>query len=237
MSGPLLEVAGLNAWYGPIQALFDAHLQVERGEVVGLVGSNGAGKSSTLKAIMGLLPRREGVVRFAGHDLTRMSVHATARLGLGYVPEERRIFTELTVAENLEVARQPARAWPDGSAVAHWTPERLWTVFPHLESMQRRRGGEMSGGEQQMLTVARTMMGQPLLVLLDEPSEGMAPLVVAQMAQMVRSLKEQGISVLLTEQNVAFVKAVCDRIYRVSEGRLSETCVAEWGQPLATCTR
>lgn len=230
MTEPLLVVAGLDAWYGPVQAVFDAHLQVRRGEVVGLIGSNGAGKSSTLKAIMGLMPRREGVVRFVGQDLTRLSVHAAARLGLGYVPEERRIFTELTVAENLEVARQPARCWPDGSPAAHWTPERLWTVFPHLASMQQRRGGEMSGGEQQMLTVARTMMGQPLLVLLDEPSEGMAPLVVAQMAKMVRSLREQGISVLLAEQNVAFVKAVCDRIYRVSEGRVGETSVAEWGQ-------
>lgn len=228
MNGPLLSVSRLCAWYGPVQAVFDVDLEVAAGEVVALVGGNGAGKSSTLKAIMGLIPRRTGAVRFAGRDLMTLSVYASARLGLGYVPEERRIFTDLTVAENLEVARQPARHWPDGRAAPHWTLERLWQVFPHLEHLQERRGAAMSGGEQQMLAVARTMMGQPLLVLLDEPSEGMAPLVVAQMAQMVHHLKAQGVSVLLAEQNLSFVQAVSDRVCQVSQGRLRPGNMAEW---------
>ncbi len=231
MTQPLLHVSQLNAWHGPVQVLFDVHLQVARGEVVGLVGRNGAGKSSTLKAIMGLMPRRQGKLGFAGHDLMRLSLHATARLGLGYVPEERRIFTDLSVAENLEVARQEARLWPDGSPAPFWSPGELWQVFPHLETLQQRNAAQLSGGEQQMLTVARTMMGQPLLVLLDEPSEGMAPLVVAQMATMVRTLKAQGVSVLLAEQNMGFVQAVCDRVYSVSQGQVVESGMAEWSRP------
>lgn len=224
----LLDVRGLNAWYGPVQVLFDVNLHVARGEVVGITGINGAGKSSLLKGIMGLMPRRSGQVVFAGRDLLALSLPATARLGLGYVPEERRIFTDLSVAENLEVARQAPRCWPDGTPAPHWTPERLWQVFPHLHSLRGRSAGEMSGGEQQMLTVARTMMGQPLLVLLDEPSEGMAPMVVEQMAEMVRTLKANGVGVLLAEQNEVFVHGVCDRTYRVNQGRISPAGVAEW---------
>ncbi len=217
---PLLQVEGLNAWYGAAQILFGVSLEVGRGEVVALMGRNGAGKSTTLKGIAALLQRREGAVRFMGRDVSRQAPHQIARLGLGYVPEERRIFTDLTVLENLEVGRQPARRWPDGSAAPVWTPERLFALFPNLGEMPRRPGGRMSGGEQQMLTVARTLMGQPLAVLLDEPSEGVAPIIVEQMAQTILQLKSQGIGILLCEQNLALAEAVADRAYVLEKGQI-----------------
>jgi len=217
---PLLQVEGLNAWYGAAQILFGVSLQVGRGEVVALMGRNGAGKSTTLKSIAALVQRRDGAVRFMGSDVSRLAPHQIARLGLGYVPEERRIFTDLTVLENLEVGRQPARRWPDGSAAPVWTPERLFALFPNLGEMPRRPGGRMSGGEQQMLTVARTLMGQPLAVLLDEPSEGVAPIIVEQMAQTILQLKSQGIGILLCEQNLPFAEAVADRAYVLEKGQI-----------------
>lgn len=217
---PLLQVEGLNAWYGAAQILFGVSLEVGRGEVVALMGRNGAGKSTTLKGIAALLQRREGAVRFMGRDVSRQAPHQIARLGLGYVPEERRIFTDLTVLENLEVGRQPARRWPDGSAAPVWTPERLFALFPNLGEMPRRPGGRMSGGEQQMLTVARTLMGQPLAVLLDEPSEGVAPIIVEQMAQTILQLKSQGIGILLCEQNLALAEAVADGAYVLEKGQI-----------------
>ena len=217
---PLLDAAGLCAWYGAAQILFDVGLSVRRGEVVALMGRNGAGKSSTLKALMGLLARRTGQVRFMGRDISSVEPHAIARAGLGFVPEDRRIFSDLTVLENLEVGRQPPRRWPDGSAAPAWTPEALFTLFPNLGEMPNRRGGRMSGGEQQMLTVARTLMGNPLLVLLDEPSEGVAPLIVEQMANMITALKRQGVSILLSEQNMYFAELVCDRAYVLEKGQI-----------------
>ena len=216
---PLLQVQGLNAWYGAAQILFDVSLQVGRGEVVALMGRNGAGKSTTLKALMGMVARR-GSVQFLGQDIARREPHDIARLGLGYVPEERRIFTDLSVMDNLEVGRQPPRRWPDGTAAPEWTPEKLFALFPNLGEMPQRPGGRMSGGEQQMLTVARTLMGQPLLVLLDEPSEGVAPLIVQQMARTIRALKAQGVSVLLSEQNLPFAEAVADRAYLIEQGEV-----------------
>ena len=218
-SAPLLQVQGLNAWYGAAQILFDVSLQVGRGEVVALMGRNGAGKSTTLKALMGMVARR-GSVQFLGHDIARREPHDIARLGLGYVPEERRIFTDLSVMDNLEVGRQRPRRWPDGTAAPEWTPEKLFALFPNLGEMPQRPGGRMSGGEQQMLTVARTLMGQPLLVLLDEPSEGVAPLIVQQMARTIRALKAQGVSVLLSEQNLPFAEAVADRAYLIEQGQV-----------------
>ena len=218
-SAPLLQVQGLNAWYGAAQILFDVSLQVGRGEVVALMGRNGAGKSTTLKALMGMVTRR-GSVQFLGHDIARREPHEIARLGLGYVPEERRIFTDLSVMDNLEVGRQRPRRWPDGTAAPEWTPEKLFALFPNLGEMPQRPGGRMSGGEQQMLTVARTLMGQPLLVLLDEPSEGVAPLIVQQMARTIRALKAQGVSVLLSEQNLPFAEAVADRAYLIEQGQV-----------------
>jgi branched-chain amino acid transport system ATP-binding protein len=220
MSEPLLQAAGLNAWYGAAQILFDVDLQVNRGEVVALMGRNGAGKSTTLKAIMGMLARRRGQVSFMGHDIARAEPHAIARAGLGFVPEDRRIFSDLTVMENLDVGRQPARHWPDGSAAPTWTPEALFQLFPNLGEMPHRPGGRMSGGEQQMLTVARTLMGNPFLVLLDEPSEGVAPLIVEQMAQMIIALKTQGVSILLCEQNMHFAELVGDRAYVLEKGQI-----------------
>ena len=217
---PLLQVQGLNAWYGAAQILFDVSLQVGRGEVVALMGRNGAGKSTTLKAIMGMVARRGGV-QFLGQDIARREPHDIARLGLGYVPEERRIFTDLSVMDNLEVGRQRPRRWPDGTPAPEWTPEKLFALFPNLGEMPQRPGGRMSGGEQQMLTVARTLMGQPLLVLLDEPSEGVAPLIVQQMARTIRALKAQGVSVLLSEQNLPFAEAVADRAYLIEQGQIA----------------
>ena len=220
---PLLAAEGLNAWYGAAQILFDVGLEVHRGEVVALMGRNGAGKSTTLKALMGLLARRTGRVSFMGRDISKSPAFEIARLGLGYVPEDRRIFTELSVLENLDVGRQPPRRWPDGSAAPVWTPAQLFTLFPNLGEMPGRPGGRMSGGEQQMLTVARTLMGNPYVVLLDEPSEGVAPLIVEQMAQMILALKAQGVAILLSEQNLHFAELVADRAYVLEKGQMRFT--------------
>lgn len=216
----LLTVRGLNGWYGAAHILFDVDLEVRRGEVVALMGRNGAGKSTTIKAIMGLLDRRRGQVRFMDQDISRKHPYEIARAGLGFVPEDRRVFTDLSVAENLEVGRQPPRYWPDGSAAPHWTPAQLYALFPNLATMQDRAGGRMSGGEQQMLTVARTLMGNPFLLLLDEPSEGVAPVIVEQMVNTILALKAQGASILLSEQNVRFAELVSDRAYVLEKGQV-----------------
>ncbi|WP_038217957.1 ABC transporter ATP-binding protein [Xenophilus azovorans] len=216
----LLEAKSLCAWYGAAQILYDVHLEVGRGEVVALMGRNGAGKSTTLKALMGMLAKRRGAIRFLGHDLSKAEPHHAARLGLGFVPEDRRVFTDLTVTENLEVGRQAGRQWADGSAAPLWTPEKLFKLFPNLGEMPDRPGGRMSGGEQQMLTVARTLMGNPYLVLLDEPSEGVAPVIVEQMANMILELKAQGVSILLSEQNMHFAELVSDRAYVLEKGQI-----------------
>jgi branched-chain amino acid transport system ATP-binding protein len=215
---PLLDVQGLNAWYGAAQVVFDAQLHVQRGEVVALVGRNGAGKSSTLKAIMGLMPRRTGRVVFAGKDISKAEPYQAARLGLGYVPEDRRIFTDLTVLENLTIGQQAARSFDDGSPAPQWSLDQMFALFPNLADMQQRPASHMSGGEQQMLTVARTLMGNPLMVLLDEPSEGVAPVIVEQMGEMILALKAQGVSVLLSEQNTHFANWVSDRSYALDRG-------------------
>jgi len=219
----LLDVRGLSGWYGAAQILFDVDLQVRRGEVVALMGRNGAGKSTTLKGVMGLLGKRKGTLSFMGRDISGSEPHDVASHGLGFVPEDRRIFTDLTVTENLEVGRQPARKWPDGTSAPLWTPERLFKLFPNLGEMPHRPGGRMSGGEQQMLTVARTLMGNPYLVLLDEPSEGVAPVIVEQMAHMILELKAQGVSILLSEQNMHFAELVSDRAYVLEKGQIRFT--------------
>jgi branched-chain amino acid transport system ATP-binding protein len=210
----VLEVEGLRAGYGPAEILFGVSLQLARGEVAALMGRNGAGKSTTLKAIMGLVPPRAGRVRFAGRDVAGLAAFRIARLGLGYVPEDRRIFTDLTVAENLEVGRRAARGH------AAWTPERLFEIFPNLASMRTRRAAAMSGGEQQMLAIARTLMGNPEAVLLDEPSEGLAPVILELMAEAVLRMKREGIAVLLSEQNFDFAAAVADRAYVIERGEI-----------------
>ncbi len=211
----MLAVEGLSAHYGRAHILADVALEVARGEVMVLLGRNGAGKSTTMKAIMGLVRPSAGRVLFEGQDIAGREPFEIARLGLGYVPEERRIFTELTVLENLEVGR---RAAPPGQAP--WTPARLFALFPSLAAMRDRPGGRMSGGEQQMLTIARTLMGNPRLVLLDEPSEGLAPVVVERMAEAIRALKAEGLSILLSEQNLHFARLVSDRATIIEKGRI-----------------
>jgi branched-chain amino acid transport system ATP-binding protein len=220
MSGDaILTVEGLSAWYGAAQILYDLKLEVGRGEVVALMGRNGAGKSTTLKAIMGLVGRRRGRVCFDGRDISALESYRIARLGLGFTPEDRRIFSDLTVMENLDVGRQPPRP-SAGAASAAWTPERLFALFPNLAERRDHLGSQMSGGEQQMLTVARTLMGNPLAVLLDEPSEGVAPLIVEQMANTILELKQHGLSILLSEQNIHFAALVSDRVYVLEKGHI-----------------
>jgi branched-chain amino acid transport system ATP-binding protein len=216
----MLAVENLSAWYGAAQILYDLTLQVGRGEVVALMGRNGAGKSTTMKAVMGLLARRAGSVRFEGHDISRLEPYRIARLGLGYTPEDRRIFSDLTVLENLDVGRQEPRAFADGAPAPQWTPEKLFALFPNLADRRDNLGSQMSGGEQQMLTVARTLMGNPLLVLLDEPSEGVAPVIVEQMANTIVELKARGLSLLLSEQNLHFAGLVADRVYMLEKGHI-----------------
>ncbi|HEX5508901.1 MAG TPA: ABC transporter ATP-binding protein [Pseudolabrys sp.] len=216
----MLKIESLSAWYGAAQILYDLNLEVRRGEVVALMGRNGAGKSTTMKAIMGLIAQRSGTVHFDGRDISRLKPFEIARLGLGFTPEDRRIFVDLTVMENLDIGRQPPRLFADGQPAPSWTPEKLFTLFPNLAEMPNRPGGRMSGGEQQMLTVARTLMGNPLLVLLDEPSEGVAPLIVEQMANTIIELKKEGLSILLSEQNIHFARLVSDRVYMLEKGQI-----------------
>lgn len=217
---PMLAVESLSAWYGAARILYDLNFHVARGEVVALMGRNGAGKSTTLKAIMGLIAQRQGSVHFNGDDISRLKPFEIARRGLGFTPEDRRIFVDLTVMENLDIGRQPPRRFPDGVQAPSWTPEKLFALFPNLAEMPNRPGGRMSGGEQQMLTVARTLMGNPLLVLLDEPSEGVAPLIVEQMANTIVELKKEGLSILLSEQNIHFARLVSDRVYVLEKGQI-----------------
>jgi branched-chain amino acid transport system ATP-binding protein len=211
----MLAVKDLHAYYGRAHILHGLSLEARAGEVVALLGRNGAGKSTAMKAIMGLVPPACGEVNFAGQRIDRLPPYRIARMGLGYVPEERRIFTELTVVENLEVGRQPARA-----ATPSWSEDKLFALFPNLGRMRARPGGRMSGGEQQMLTIARTLMGNPKCVLLDEPSEGLAPIIVEQMGQSIRTLKGEGLSVLLCEQNLRFCEAIADRAYIIEKGQI-----------------
>jgi branched-chain amino acid transport system ATP-binding protein len=216
----MLSVERLNAWYGAAQVLYDINLEVGRGEVVALMGRNGAGKSTTMKSIMGLVAKRNGGVRFNGDDISHLKPYEIARRGLGFTPEDRRIFVDLTVAENLDVGRQPPRRFHDAKPAPVWTPDRLYKLFPNLAEMPDRLGGRMSGGEQQMLTVARTLMGNPFIVLLDEPSEGVAPVIVEQMANTIIELKKEGLSILLSEQNVNFARMVSDRAYLLEKGQI-----------------
>lgn len=213
----MLEVDNLQAYYGRAHILQDLSFAVTAGEVLVLLGRNGAGKSTTFKTIMGLVRPAGGAVRFGGMDVAGWDTHRIARAGLGYVPEDRRVFADLTVMENLEVGRQPARGGPA------WTPERLFHLFPNLGAMRDRPGARMSGGEQQMLTIARTLMGNPRLVLLDEPSEGLAPVIVKQMAGAIRAMRGEGVTVVLAEQNLHFAARVADRAAVVERGRIAWT--------------
>ncbi len=211
----MLALHDLHAHYGRAHILHGVTLTAARGEVLALLGRNGAGKSTTMKAVIGLVPPTNGRVIFDDTDVAREEPFAIARRGIGYVPEERRIFTELTVLENLEVGRRAAR-----SDQAAWTPARLFELFPSLGAMRDRPGGRMSGGEQQMLTIARTLMGNPRLILLDEPSEGLAPVIVERMADAILALKREGLTIILSEQNLHFAQLVADRATIIEKGRI-----------------
>jgi len=215
MSSALLELRQVSAAYGRAQILFGVDLGLRAGEALVVLGRNGAGKTTTLKTVMGLVPVVSGEILFEGRRIDDIPSFEIARLGLGYVPEERRIFTGLTVMENLEVGRQPARG-----GLPPWTPEKLFELFPNLARMRERRGGEMSGGEQQMLAIARTLMGNPRAILLDEPFEGLAPRIVEAMAAAVRTLKSEGLAVLLCEQNPRYAGLVADRAVTLEKGRI-----------------
>ena len=210
----LLDLAGVDVYYGRAHILYDLSFSVSRGEVVALLGRNGAGKSTTIKTVIGLVRAAAGAIFFEDKDLSKLPVHEIARLGIGYVPEERRVFPDLTVRENLIVGRQAPRP-----SAPVWDEDRLFALFPKLVELRDRLAGALSGGEQQMLTIARTLMGNPALLLLDEPSEGLAPLVVEQMAVAVRGLKAEGLTILLSEQNLRFATGVSDRAIIIEKGR------------------
>ena len=209
----MLEVNEINTFYGGAHILHDVSITLGENEVVALLGRNGAGKSTTMKSIMGLARPKTGRITYEGADVQKLPSHEICRLGIGYVPEERRIFSELTVMENLEVGRRAARP---GSP--EWEPEKLFDLFPNLKERRDHPGGRLSGGEQQMLTIARTLMGNPHMVLLDEPSEGIAPVIVEQMAFVINELKREGLSIVISEQNLHFAKLVSDRAYVIETG-------------------
>ena len=212
----ILEVQDLYTAYGLSQILFGISITVDEGECVSLLGRNGVGKTTTLRSIMGLTPPRRGTVRFRGQDITGQPAYRIARLGVGFVPEERRIFPDLSVRENLEVGRKAAAT----SHATEWTVDQVYDIFPVLANLNDRKGGYLSGGEQQMLTVGRTLMGNPDLILLDEPSEGLAPLVVRDLSKQIQRLKESGITILLCEQNAKFAIALSDRAYVLEKGQV-----------------
>ena len=210
----MIEVQGIHSYYGKAHILSDLSFSISEGEVVSMLGRNGAGKTTTMKSIMQLVRPSKGSVRFKGTEIVGKPPHRVAKMGLGYVPEERRIFTDLTILENLEVGRQPAR---DG--IDPWTVEALFELFPNLAERRNNRGKALSGGEQQMLTIARTLMGNPTCLLLDEPSEGIAPVIVEQMVETIRKIKRQGVTVVLSEQNLHFARLVADRAIIIESGR------------------
>jgi branched-chain amino acid transport system ATP-binding protein len=212
-TGIMLQVNGLNTFYGKAQILFNLGFEIRQGEVVVLLGRNGAGKTTTFKSIMGIVPPQNGSITFKGVPIDKLPPFKTCALGLGYVPEDRRIFSGLTIIENLEVGKQPAR-----KGLEVWTPEHLFELFPNLAERRNQAGGTLSGGEQQMLTIARTLMGNPEMIILDEPSEGLAPVIVDQLADTIQTLKDKGVSILLAEQNLNFAKYICDRAYIIYQG-------------------
>lgn len=207
----MLECRGINTRYGPAHVLFDVDIEVSAGQMVCLIGRNGVGKSTTLKSIMGLAPPASGKVRFEGVDITGWPSHRVAQAGVGYVPEDRRVFADLTVEENLEVAQRGG---------APWNIDAVFNLFPPLLEFRKRRGGLLSGGQQQMLTIARTLVGNPRLLLIDEPTEGLSPIVVRTLEGMIRSLKDKGQTMLLAAQDLRFSLSVADVIYVLDHGRV-----------------
>ncbi len=218
---PQLEVRNIYTAYGLSRVLFGVSFAVESGQVVALVGRNGVGKTTIMRSIIGLTPPYQGQIIWRGQDITGWRSYRISKNGIGFVPEDRRIFPELTVWENLDVARRSARA-----GVA-WDEERIFTLFPALKDIQSRLGGVLSGGEQQMLTIARSLMGNPELLLLDEPSEGLAPRVVEDVREQIRQLKEHGLSIVLAEQNLDFVLSLSDYLYVLEKGEIKYSGTAE----------
>jgi branched-chain amino acid transport system ATP-binding protein len=219
-SEPLLAVKEIDVFYGTSQILFGLSLAVERGQTVALLGRNGAGKSTTFKAITGLAPPRRGEIRFAGGRIDGQASHTIARSGIGYVPEDRQVFPEHSVEDNLLIGQKKGH---NGSA--EWTVKRIYEIFPLLANLRNRMAGRLSGGEQQMLTIARTLMGNPDLLLLDEPSEGLAPLIVQSIAELVTTLRDMGVTVLMAEQNMHFCFKVATHATIIDKGKIvySET--------------
>jgi branched-chain amino acid transport system ATP-binding protein len=211
----ILEVNDIYTAYGLSQILFGVSLKVQEGEVISLLGRNGVGKTTTLRSIMGLTPPKSGSIKWKGKEIAGKPTYEISRLGIGFVPEDRRIFSDLTVWENLDVAIQPGRKEQNV-----WTLERVFDLFPALKPIQGRRGGYLSGGEQQMLTIARTLMSNPDLLLLDEPSEGLAPLVVHQLGEQIAKLRQEGMTILLCEQNQRFSLQLSDRLYILEKGTI-----------------
>ncbi len=213
-----LRVEGIHTAYGLSQVLFGVSLEVRAGECVALIGRNGVGKTTTMRSVIGLTPARQGRIVWKGQDIAHLPSHRICRLGIGFVPEDRRIFPELSVWENLDIAR---RTGAGGKST--WREEQVFALFPDLAEIRDRRGGVLSGGQQQMLTIARTLMGNPELLLLDEPSEGLAPLIVEQLRLRVGELKATGLSIVLAEQNLGFVMALADRVYILEKGEVRYT--------------
>jgi len=208
-----LDLNSINTYYGRSHILFDVSLSIEKGEVVSLIGRNGAGKSTTFRSIIGLTPPQTGEVIFKGERISGLRAFRICRKGVGFVPEDRRCFPELTVRDNLEVAARREK-----ETDSPWTVERIYTLFPRLQERERNLGSQLSGGEQQMLTIARTLMTNPDVLLLDEPSEGLAPLIVALLADMILQIRKEGVTVLLAEQNLHFCAKVSDRGYVIDKG-------------------
>ena len=210
-----LELRGVNTFYGRSHILFDVSLAIEKGEVVSLLGRNGAGKTTTFRSVIGLTPPQSGEIVFKGERISGLRAFRICRKGVGFVPEDRRCFPDLTVRENLEVAARREK-----ETASPWTVERLYALFPRLEEREGNLGSQLSGGEQQMLTIARTLMTNPEVLLLDEPSEGLAPLVVAMLAEMILQIRSEGVTVLLAEQNLHFCAKVADRGYVIDKGAI-----------------
>ncbi|MEN6616084.1 MAG: ABC transporter ATP-binding protein, partial [Syntrophorhabdus sp.] len=207
----MLDVSGINTYYGLSHILFDVTLNVKAGEVVGLLGRNGAGKSTTMKSIMGIVPPRRGIINFKDKDITGQKPFISFRQGIGYVPDDRRVFADLCVDDNLDIVHQRSK---------DWNKSRVYELFPALKEIKSRRAGHLSGGEQQMLTIARALMGSPELLLLDEPTEGLAPLIVRDLEAQILKLKDVGISILLSEQNVRSALRMITRAYVIDNGRI-----------------
>lgn len=217
-----LTVKDLNSFYGPAHILFDIALEVGEGEVVALLGRNGAGKSTTMKAIMGLAPARRGKVTLRGQLVSGLKPHHIARAGLGFVPEDRQIFPEHTVEDNLVIGQKKG---PDGQD--EWSIRRVYDVFPLLEPLRHRIAGRLSGGEQQMLAIARTLIGNPVLLLLDEPSEGLAPIIVQRIGELLRQLRGTGATVLIAEQNMHFCLGLASHATVIDKGQIVYTSSIE----------